>query len=37
MGIEEPITLDLLEALLEAFNRHDIDAVKAFFADDTKE
>lgn len=34
MSVTEAITADLLEAFLEAFNRHDVEAVMAFFAED---
>ena len=35
MGTEtNPVTIETLERLLEAFNAHDIDAVMSFFADD---
>ena len=30
----EPVTKELLKAFLEAFNRHDLDAIMDFFADD---
>jgi ketosteroid isomerase-like protein len=29
-----PVTADTLKAILEAFNRHDLDAIMSFFADD---
>ena len=28
------VTIELLEGLLEAFNRHDLDAIMGYFADD---
>lgn len=28
------VTLDLLQSLLDAFNRHDLDAIMGFFADE---
>jgi ketosteroid isomerase-like protein len=28
------VTIDLLEAFLDAFNRHDLDAIMEYFADD---
>ena len=35
MGTEtNPVAIQTLERLLEAFNAHDIDAVMSFFADD---
>lgn len=30
----ERVTVELLKAFLEAFNRHDLDAIMGFFADD---
>ena len=30
----EPITEDVLKLFLDAFNRHDLDAIMAFFTDD---
>lgn len=29
-----PVTTELLQAFLDAFNRHDLDAIMEFFADD---
>jgi ketosteroid isomerase-like protein len=34
MASEQPVTVETLKAFLEAFNRHDVDAVMAFFAED---
>lgn len=31
---DEPVTIDTLKAIAEAFNAHDLDAIMAFFADD---
>jgi ketosteroid isomerase-like protein len=33
---EMPVTADTLKQVLEAFNRHDLDAIMAFFADDCR-
>lgn len=32
--MSERVTVDLLKAFLEAFNRHDLDAIMSFFADE---
>ena len=32
--MSEPITVELLKGFLEAFNRHDLDAIMSFFAED---
>jgi ketosteroid isomerase-like protein len=32
--MSEPATIELLEGFLEAFNRHDLDAIMGYFADD---
>lgn len=32
--IPEQVTVDLLKGFLEALNRHDLDAIMAYFADD---
>jgi steroid delta-isomerase-like uncharacterized protein len=34
MPVEQAVTVDTLRAVLEAFNRHDVDAIVAFFTDD---
>jgi ketosteroid isomerase-like protein len=34
MATTETVTTDTLEAITDAFNRHDVDGVMAFFADD---
>ena len=34
MPTSEPPTVDLLRAFLDAFNRHDLDAIMGYFADD---
>jgi ketosteroid isomerase-like protein len=34
MANEQSVTVETLKAFLEAFNRHDIDGVMAFFAED---
>jgi ketosteroid isomerase-like protein len=34
MARVEQVTVETLEQLLDAFNRHDLDAIVAFFADD---
>jgi ketosteroid isomerase-like protein len=34
MEDEQPLTVELLKAFLEAFNRHDVDAIMDFFAKD---
>ncbi len=34
MASPPPVTVATLQAFLEAFNRHDVDAIMAFFADD---
>ena len=31
---DQTITIDILKQILEAFNRHDLDAIMDFFADD---
>ena len=31
---DQQVTLETLKALLEAFNRHDLEAIMEFFADD---
>jgi steroid delta-isomerase-like uncharacterized protein len=31
---DQPVTVETLKAFLDAFNRHDLDAIMAFFADD---
>lgn len=31
---QQTVTVDLLEGILDAFNRHDTDAIMRFFADD---
>ncbi|MFA5896150.1 MAG: nuclear transport factor 2 family protein [Thermoplasmata archaeon] len=31
---DNALTVETLKAFLEAFNRHDLDAIMAFFADD---
>lgn len=30
-----PVTIEVLERVLEAFNRHDVDAIMEFFAEDS--
>ena len=30
----EQVSVELLEGFLDAFNRHDLDAIMGFFADD---
>ena len=30
----EPVTLEILKGFLDAFNRHDLDAIMDYFADD---
>jgi steroid delta-isomerase-like uncharacterized protein len=30
----EPVTVELMKSFLDAFNRHDLDAIMEFFADD---
>ena len=32
--MSETVTIDLLESLLAAFNRHDLDSIMSYFADD---
>ena len=32
--MSQPVTEDVLKAFLDAFNRHDLDAIMSFFADD---
>src|SRR5687767_15075739 len=32
--MSKPVTVELLEGFLDAFNRHDLDAIMEFFADD---
>jgi ketosteroid isomerase-like protein len=32
--LEEPVTTETLRAIADAFNRHDVDAIMSFFADD---
>jgi steroid delta-isomerase-like uncharacterized protein len=34
MANNRPITVETLKQVLEAFNRHDLDAIMAFFAED---
>jgi steroid delta-isomerase-like uncharacterized protein len=34
MTHQQPVTVDTLKRFLEAFNRHDLDAIMAFFAED---
>jgi steroid delta-isomerase-like uncharacterized protein len=34
MGDERPVTVETLKRILDAFNRHDLDAIMEFFADD---
>ena len=34
MCSEKVVTVEMLKALLDAFNRHDLDAIMEFFADD---
>ena len=31
---DKPVTVETLKAFLDAFNRHDLDAIMSFFADD---
>jgi ketosteroid isomerase-like protein len=31
---DQPVTVETLKAFLDAFNRHDLDSIMAFFADD---
>lgn len=31
---DQPVTVETLKAFLEAFNRHDLDAIMTFFAED---
>ena len=31
---DKPVTVETLKAFLDAFNRHDLDAIMTFFADD---
>jgi ketosteroid isomerase-like protein len=32
--MSEPVTVELLKSFLEAFNRHDLDAIMTYFSDD---
>lgn len=32
--MSEPVTVELLKEFLEAFNRHDLDAIMSYFADE---
>jgi ketosteroid isomerase-like protein len=32
--MSQPVTEDVLKAFLDAFNRHDLDSIMSFFADD---
>jgi len=34
MANEHPVTVEILKQILNAFNRHDLDAIMEFFADD---
>ena len=34
MATEQAVTVDTLKQILEAFNRHDLDAIMEFFAED---
>ncbi len=34
MAVGHPVTVDALKRLLEAFNRHDLDEIMGFFAED---
>ena len=34
MASTQAVTVDTLKAILDAFNRHDLDAIMAFFAED---
>ena len=34
MASRQPVTVETLARVLAAFNRHDLDAIMAFFADD---
>ena len=34
MAVARPVTVKTLEEILEAFNRHDLDAIMSYFADD---
>ena len=34
VNMSERVTVELLKAFLEAFNRHDLDAIMSFFADE---
>lgn len=34
MMTDQPVTVETLKAFLDAFNRHDLDAIMSFFADD---
>ncbi len=34
MASEQPVTVEILKQILNAFNRHDLDAIMEFFADD---
>lgn len=31
---DKPVTVETLKAFLDAFNRHDLDDIMSFFADD---
>ena len=35
MATEQPVTVETLKAIAEAFNRHDLDAIMEFFAEDS--
>jgi hypothetical protein len=32
--MSQPVTVDRLKGFLDAFNRHDLDAIRGYFADD---
>ena len=32
--MSKPVTVELLKKFLDAFNRHDLDSIMSFFADD---
>ena len=32
--MSKPVTIELLKEFLDAFNRHDLDSIMSFFADD---
>ena len=34
MSQREPVSLETVKAILDAFNAHDLDAIMEFFADD---